>query len=110
MPLLFSAAILLPTVAVVVAICAILWRGRTSKHDGVVALVASTVLIVWSVAATVLAYRGFFQPRTARSFPPIGINLIAVFLLLALCLILSTSLRRLLSNQTYLTRLNVWRL
>ena len=110
MLIVFSAAILLPTVVVVVAICAMLWRARTSKHDGVVALVSSMALVVWGVASTVLAYRGFFQPRSARSFPPIGTNLIAVLLLLALCLILSTSLRRLLSNQTYLTRLNVWRL
>lgn len=105
-----SIAILLPTVAVVVAICIMLWRARTSKREGRVAVVASSVLILWTATATALAYRGFFQPATAQSFPPIGINLIVVLVFLALCLILSVSLRRLLSNQTYLTRLNVWRL
>lgn len=110
MPLLLPIAILLPTAAVVVAICVILWRARTSERDGRVAVVASGTLIAWGAITAVLAYRGFFQPPTAQSFPPVGANLIIVSIFLALCLLLSSALRRLLSNQTNLTRLNVWRL
>lgn len=110
MPSFLSIAVLVPTAAVVVAICAMLWRERTSQRDTLVALAASVALALWSITATVFAYRGLFEPPTAETFPPIGINLIVVFLFLALCLTSSAPLRRLLSNQTYLTRLNVWRL
>jgi len=102
--------ILLTTAAVVVAFGVIMWRARTTERDGWVAIVATTVLTAWSIITTVLAYRGLFQPPTAESFPPIGINLIVVLFVLALSLTLSASLRRLLSHQTNLIRLNVWRL
>jgi hypothetical protein len=42
--------------------------------------------------------------------PPVGANLIVVLLVLALCLSVSGSLRRLLRNQANLIRLHLWRL
>ena len=110
MPMFLPIAVLLPTAAVVAAISIVLWRARTSQRDGHVAIIASTALALWSVSTTVLTYRGVFQPRTAQSFPPIGINMVVVLLLLSLSLILSASLRRLLSQQANLIRLHLWRL
>ncbi|MGA3093270.1 MAG: hypothetical protein ABSD75_32145 [Terriglobales bacterium] len=110
MALLFSLGISLASAVVVIAISVMLWRARNSKREGQVAIVASTALALWSIATAVLAHRGVFQPQTAESIPPIGIALVVVSFFLTLCLISSASLRRLLSNQTYLTRLNVWRL
>jgi len=68
------------------------------------------VLALWVIATTVLAWRGFFQPAAGATVPPIGVDLIVVVLALALSLIVSASLRRMLRNQANLIRLHVWRL
>ena len=36
------------------------------------------MLSLWAVVATVLAYRGVFQPQDVEAVPPVGINLIVV--------------------------------
>ena len=102
-------AVLGPTVVVVAALFAVLWRERTASHEGRVALAGGSALTVWAVAATVLARRGSFQPSTAESVPPIGVNLAVVLLILAISLAASSSLRRLLSRQANLIRLHLWR-
>lgn len=107
---LLSVLVLLPTAAVVIAIFAILRRAASNAKQSRTAEVSGIVLAVWAMLAMVLAYRGFFRPPSTHSFPPIGTNLIVVFLALALCLALSSSLRSLVANQRRLTWLHVWRL
>jgi hypothetical protein len=94
---------------VVVAIFTMLWRARTSAHEGRVALVSGGLLAIWAIVATVLARTGVFQATVSETVPPIGINFLVVFLGLAFCVAISRSLRGLLSQQTGLIRLNVWR-
>jgi hypothetical protein len=87
-----------------------LWHERTSARESRIAVVSGVVLAAWAIVTTMLARRGFFQPPDPYSFPPIGITLILVFLVLAVCLLGSPSLRRLLTNQRNLILLNLWRL
>jgi hypothetical protein len=103
--------VLLPTAAVVLAVFVVLWRERSAARDSWIAGLSAGVLAAWAVAATVLASRGFFlQPDQGTAVPPVGINLVVVFAGLAVSLAASPSLRRLLTNQPNLIRLNVWRL
>jgi hypothetical protein len=105
-----AVAVLLPTALVVVALFAVLWRERTSSRDARVAIASGIVLAVWAAATTVLARQGFFQPSPGARVPPVGVTLIVVLSVLALSLIVSSSLRRLLRNQGNLIRLHLWRL
>jgi hypothetical protein len=98
------------TAVVVVAIFLVLWRERTSARESRIAVVSGVVLAAWAIVTTMLARRGFFQPPDPYSLPPIGITLILVLLVLAVCLLGSPSLRRLLTNQRNLILLNLWRL
>jgi hypothetical protein len=107
---LLTLVILGPAAVVVVALFMVLWRERTSTRDARIAIVSGGVLSLWAVVATVLAYRGVFQPRDAESVPPVGINLIVVLSVLLVSLATSTSLRRLLTRQANLIRLHLWRL
>ena len=107
---LLTLVILGPAALVVVALFLVLWRERTSTRDARVAIVSAGVLSLWAVVATVLAYRGAFQPKDAETVPPVGINLIVVLSVLLVSLATSTSLRRLLTRQAALIRLHLWRL
>jgi hypothetical protein len=99
-----------PTAAVVAALFIVLWRERRSRHDALVALVSGGVLAVWGTATAVLADRGAFQPPDGGGAPPVGVALASALIALGLCLSLSPSLRRLLTRQSNLILLNVWRL
>ena len=57
-----------------------------------------------------LASHGFYAAAEGQAFPPIGIPLIVAFVLMALFLVSSPSLRTLLTDQKDLIRINVWRL
>jgi hypothetical protein len=107
---LLAVLILTLTVAVVTAIFLVLWRERTSARQSGIAVVSGVVLAAWAIVATVLARRGFFEQPGPDSLPPIGITLALVLLALAVCLLVSPSLRRLLTNQRNLILLNLWRL
>jgi hypothetical protein len=107
---LLAGLILALTAAVVVAIFLVLWRERTSARESRIAVVSGAVLTAWAVVTTMLARRGFFQPPDLTSVPPVGITLALVLLVLAVCLLVSPSLRRLLTNQRNLILLNLWRL
>ena len=98
------------TAAVVVAIFLVLWRERTSARESRIAVVSGVVLAAWAVVAAMLARSGFFQQGDPNSVPPIGITLALALLGLAVCLLVSPSLRRLLTNQRNLILLNLWRL
>jgi hypothetical protein len=98
------------TAAVVIAIFLVLWHERTSARQARLAIVSGVVLATWAIVTTLLAWQGFFQPPDPYSLPPIGITLILVLLILAGCLLVSPSLRHLLTNQRNLIRLNLWRL
>ncbi len=98
------------TAAVVIAIFLVLWRERTSARQSGIAVVSGVVLATWAIVTTMLARRGFFQPPDPYRLPPIGITLALVLLALVVCLLVSPSLRRLLTNQSNLILLNLWRL
>jgi hypothetical protein len=98
------------TALVVTALFFLLWGARTSARNARIALVSGGMLSVWAVVATTLAYRGVFEPQAVESFPPVGVNLVVVLSVLFLGLATSVSLRRLLTRQSDLIRLHVWRL
>jgi hypothetical protein len=106
---LFSMVVLLTTAAVVVALFAVLWRGRTSRREGAVALASGVALALWAATTTALARGGFFEAAPGQGVPPVGINFVLVMLVLASSLALSASLRGLLSDQATLVRLHLWR-
>lgn len=97
------------TVAVVIALFMIMWRERQSDRDGAVALASGGVLASWTALVTVLAMRGVFLSPGSRSVPPVGIALVCVLVGIGAALSMSESLRRLLTSQQSVIRLNVWR-
>jgi hypothetical protein len=99
-----------PAAVVVVALFRVLWRERRSAHDVRIAILTGAVLSLWAVVATMLAYRGAFQPHELESVPPVGLNLIVVLSVLFASLVTSTSMRGLLTRQPSLIRLHLWRL
>ena len=107
---LLAVVILALTASVVVAIFLVLWRERTSASESRIAVASGVVLAAWAIVTTMLARRGFFAPPDLTSPPPVGITLALVLLVLAVCLLVSPSLRRLLTNQRNLILLNLWRL
>jgi hypothetical protein len=107
---LLAVVVLAVTTAVISAIFLILWRERTSDHQSLIAIVSGVVLTGWAIVAATLARRGLFQQADADSLPPIGITLVLALLVLGACLLISPTLRRLLTNQEDLILLNVWRL
>ena len=98
------------TALVVAALFAVLWRERASPRDARVALLSGCVLSLWALGATFAARRGAFEAKAAEGVPPVGINLVVVLALLALSLASSATLRGLLSRQSDLIRLHLWRL
>jgi hypothetical protein len=106
---LLSLVILVSTAVVVAALFLVLWRERASRRDGRIALVSGAALAVWAVITTVLAREGVFQSAAEEGVPPVGITLAVVLLVLAVCLSVSGSLRSLLSRQSSLIRLHLWR-
>lgn len=107
---LLTLVILGPAAVVVAALFLVLWRERTSTRDARIAIVSAGALSLWAVVATVLAYRGVFQPQDVEAVPPVGINLIVVLSALFASLATFPSLRRLLTRQANLIRLHLWRL
>ena len=96
-----------PTVLVVVALFLVMWRECRSAREAAVAGIAGAVLAGSAILTVMLAARGvFLQPDTATT-PPIGVALAIVLAALTLSLVSSESLRRLLTNQRNLIRLNV---
>ena len=108
--LLAAVVVLGLTAAVVVAKFLVLWRERTSARQSRIALVSGVALPAWAIVATMLTRRGFFVPPDLESPPPIGITLVLLLVALAVCLLVSPSLRHLLSNQGHMILLNLWRL
>jgi hypothetical protein len=107
---LLVALVVIPTAMVVIALFAVMWRGRTSAHSAWIAVLSGLVLAGWAITTAVLASRGFYQPPDTRSPPPVGIQLVITLAVMAVCLWLSPTLRGLLRNEKNLIRLNVWRL
>jgi hypothetical protein len=105
-----AVVVLATTAAVAITLFIVMWRERRSGRESVVALVSGSVLAGWAAITTVLASRGFFVARDTQSAPPVGIDLAVVLVGLGVSLAASPSLRRLLSNQKNVIRLNVWRL
>jgi hypothetical protein len=107
---LLGAVIVALTAAVVIAIFLVLWRARRSARQSRIAVASAVVLAGWAVVTALLARRGFFQPPDLSSPPPVGIALGLALAVLAVCLLISPSLRGLLTNQRHLILLNLWRL
>jgi hypothetical protein len=98
------------TAAVVVAIFLVLWRARSFPRQSRIAVASAVVLAGWAVVTALLAQRGFFRPPDLYSPPPVGIALSLALAVWAVCLLISPSLRGLLTNQRHLILLNLWRL
>jgi hypothetical protein len=98
------------TAAVVSAIVLVLWRARTSARQTPIVVVSAVTLGAWAFGTAQLARRGFYQPPDLYSPPPVGIALGLALAVLAGCVLLSPSLRGLLTNQRHLILLNLWRL
>jgi hypothetical protein len=103
------ALVVIPTSLVVIALCAILWRGRTSPRSAWIAGLSGLALGAWAITA-VLASSGSYQAPNTHGPPPVGIQLVTALAILSACPWLSPTLRGLLRNQKNLIRLNVWRL
>ncbi len=107
---LLAVLILVTTASVVIGIFLVLSRERTSARDSWVAAVSGIVLAAWATGTALLARGGFFLQTDPDRLPPIAIALFLVLVVLAVCLLASPSLRRLLTNQRNLILLNLWRL
>jgi hypothetical protein len=107
---LLSLAVVVPAAIVIVAVFVVLWRARRSSRDAGIAIASGVVLAVWLVVEIALARKGFFVQAAGASGPPaVGINLVVVLVALAFFLTISPSLRALLSRQSSLIRLHLWR-
>jgi hypothetical protein len=102
--------VLLTVAAVVAALFLVLWRERTSRRDAWIAAAGGLLLAAWAFAVLVLARGGSFEAASDESSPPIGRAIGLALLVLAAALALSPSLRRLLSRQSSVIRLHLWRL
>src|SRR4030095_6255512 len=102
--------ILLPTVAVVVAMYVVMWREATVPRWRSGAVSAGVVLAAWAAVTVIFARGGRYLPPDGNKPPAVAIQLVLAIVLMALCLALSPTLRGLLTNQKNLLRLNVWRL
>jgi hypothetical protein len=98
------------TILVVCALFAMLWSEQRTDAERRVAILATVVLALWAATGVALALRGSFQPRDDASPPPVGFALAGVLTVLAVSLVSSRSLRRLLTNQPNLCRIHLWRL
>jgi hypothetical protein len=107
---LLNVLIVAPTALVIAALVVVMWRERRSRRGSFVAVLAAAFLTLWAGIICVLGLRGFFIPPDSERAPPVGIALAAILAGLALVLGISPTLRRLLTNQQNLIRLNVWRL
>lgn len=105
----YSVVVLVTVALVVLAVFATLWRERASSREGWIAVASAVALAVWAATAAALARGGFFQAGPGDGFPPLGISLTLTLLALSACLFVSPSLRGMLSRQSSLIRLHLWR-
>lgn len=107
---LLAVLVVVPTLAVIVALCFVMWNARTTPATSRAAILGGTALAMWAVTVIVLGLRGAFVQPDIVSVPPMGIALLVISLALIVALRASASLCSLLTNQRHLIRLNVWRL
>jgi hypothetical protein len=98
------------TILVICAIFAMLWSQQRTAAEGRAAIIAVVMLALWGSTDIALALRGSFRPPDDLSPPPVGFALAGVLIVLAVALVTSRSLRRLLTNQPNLCRIHLWRL
>jgi hypothetical protein len=72
-------------------------------------VVSGIVLAAWAIIEIALARAGVFQGAPGQRVPPVGINLFVSVLAMGLGLRASPSLRRLVSRQSGIIRLQGWR-
>jgi hypothetical protein len=109
-PTLLTVSIVLPTMAVVIALVFVMWAARTSPATSRAAILSGITIVLWAVTVTVLGLRGAFRQPDGDGIPPIGIALLVAFAMMFVAFGASASLRSLFTNQQHLIRLNVWRL
>jgi hypothetical protein len=102
--------VVLPTLAVVIALFFVMWSARTSPAASRAAIFSGITIAAWAVTATVLGLRGAFTQPDDDSIPPIGVALLVAIAAMFVAFVASPSLRSLFTNQQHLIRLNVWRL
>jgi hypothetical protein len=107
---LLAVVVVMLTAAVVIGIFLVLWNERASTRDARIAVIVGVVLAAWAIMTMTLAQREFFEPPDVSRLPPVGIAIALALLALGGCLLVSPSLRRLLTNQRHLILLNLWRL
>jgi len=107
---LLSVVLVALTAAVVLAIFLVLWGARTSPGQSWIAVVSAVILAGWAFVTALLAAGGSFRPPDEYSPPPVGIALGLVMAVMTACVLVSPSLRGLLTNQRQLILLNMWRL
>jgi hypothetical protein len=107
---LLAVLVVLPTLAVVVAMFVVMWKARTTPATSRAAIVTGSALALWAVVVMVLGVRGAFVQPDGESIPPLGITLGLAFLIQVVALTASATVRSLFTNQRHLIRLNVWRL
>jgi hypothetical protein len=109
MSALLSVVALLTAAAVVAALFLVLWIERTSPRDALIAATSGVLLVGWAIAVIVLARAGWFVATPEDAVPPIGRVIGLALLALFAALAASPSLRRLLSRQSTIIRLHLWR-
>lgn len=107
---LLTVVVLVPTALVVVALFVVLWKQRNSPRETAIAIASAVLICVWATVELELARRGLLRQPPSAGFPPIGVNGAVVMAALFAGLVVSTSLRRLLTNQANLLRMHLWRL
>ena len=107
---LLTVVIVVPAIMVVIALFFVMWMARTTPASARTAIVAGIVIALWALAVSVLGLRDAFTQPDGRTFPPLGLVLLAAFIGMFVAFRTSASLRSLFTNQQHLIRLNVWRL
>lgn len=107
---LLAVLVVVPTVAVIVAMFVVMWSARTSFATIRAAVVGGIALTAWALAVALVGRQGAFVQPDGNAVPPVGIALSVALLVLALSFGASPSLRSLFTNQRHLIRLNLWRL
>jgi hypothetical protein len=91
------------------SIIRMLWQARSSAREARVAVASGIIIAAWALIEIALARAGAFQAAQVAGVPPVSINLLVSLLATAIALAASPSLRRLVSRQSGIIRLQAWR-
>jgi hypothetical protein len=98
-----------PTCLVIAALGRIMLARSITGREKQISWLVIFVLSSWAFVSSYLAWVDFYQPETARSVPPLGLVLLVVMIPMFLALVISPTLRSLLSEQKWLVVMHTWR-